>query len=181
MGEYKPNLYILQGVPGCGKSTYARTWQAADPANRVIVNRDGLRDSRGEYWIPAQEVLITDVEHHMIRCALNRGFTVMVDATNFNEAKTLQIEAMADVRGIEHVRVLFHETLEECLKRNDNPDRKHHVDRAVVENFYIKYINYCRDLGITPNPGTIQLIECPYNSQSKNLQNNFLASTNSQA
>lgn len=36
-------LTITRGLPGSGKSTWAKAWTAADPTCRARVNRDDLR------------------------------------------------------------------------------------------------------------------------------------------
>ena len=38
-----PVLVITRGLPGSGKSTWARQWVSQDPAHRAEVNRDSLR------------------------------------------------------------------------------------------------------------------------------------------
>ena len=54
-------IIVLQGPPASGKSTWARdTAKAGTPY--VIVNRDSIREARGEYWIPEQETYISDLE-----------------------------------------------------------------------------------------------------------------------
>ena len=37
------NLIITRGLPGCGKTTYARAWVAEDREHRARVNRDDIR------------------------------------------------------------------------------------------------------------------------------------------
>lgn len=48
-------LIILQGIPGSGKTTYARQF-CKDHDNYVRVNRDDIRNMLGEYWVPKREI-----------------------------------------------------------------------------------------------------------------------------
>lgn len=44
-------VIVLRGLPGSGKSTWAKEWVAGDPDNRVRINRDDIRyASFGKYW-----------------------------------------------------------------------------------------------------------------------------------
>lgn len=40
-------IIVTRGLPASGKSTWAKAWVAADPANRVRVNRDAIRWTQG--------------------------------------------------------------------------------------------------------------------------------------
>lgn len=80
-------LYLTVGLPGSGKSTYARKWVAADPANRVRVNRDCLRDmlwpgcyERG----PHHEAVVTAVQHTAVTALLAAGWQVICDDMNLD-------------------------------------------------------------------------------------------------
>lgn len=83
-------LLMLQGIPGSGKSTWARNFIKNNSDKWVIINRDSIRDMLGNYWIPKREDLVTDIETASIKRSLHRGFNVIIDATNLNE-KTLKI------------------------------------------------------------------------------------------
>ena len=50
----KLKLVILSGIPCSGKSTWAKQF-IKGKTDWVIVNRDSIRLSRGDYWIPSQE------------------------------------------------------------------------------------------------------------------------------
>ena len=83
MTKKKSKILVLQGVPASGKSTYAREL-AEKNESYVIVNRDSIRESRGNYWIPKQEDYISDIEEFEVRAAINRKLNVIIDATNLN-------------------------------------------------------------------------------------------------
>ena len=79
------NLILTRGIPASGKTTAALAWVAADPANRVRVNRDDLRRmlhgvSFGLTW--TQEQQITTLQQGIVKTALEAGRNVIVDDTN---------------------------------------------------------------------------------------------------
>lgn len=53
-----PKILVLQGPPASGKSTCARGL-VKNNRDWVIVSRDAIRESRGDYWIPEQESYIS--------------------------------------------------------------------------------------------------------------------------
>lgn len=82
-----PQLVVTRGLPGSGKSTYAKQWVAADPANRARVNRDCLRDlhwpgcyERG----PVHEGAVTLTQHATVAALLGGGWQVIVDDMNLD-------------------------------------------------------------------------------------------------
>lgn len=74
----------MQGVPGSGKSHWARTFIKNNSKNWVIINRDSIRDMLGNYWVPSREKLVTAIEYSNISLAFGLGYNVIVDATNLN-------------------------------------------------------------------------------------------------
>jgi predicted kinase len=77
-------LIITRGLPASGKSTWAKAWVAEDPANRVRVNRDDLRFMMfGKYWGKGvDEDAVTVAEETLVKSALSKGKSVVVDATH---------------------------------------------------------------------------------------------------
>lgn len=133
----KQEIFMLQGPPAGGKSTKARELYNEDKLNRVIVNRDSIRDSRGDYWVPEQEQYISKLEEFAVRSALDSGLSPIIDATNLNP-KTIQKwvdiakEYLVDLTTIECV-VPYKEALERDSKRERS------VGKKVLRNFYMKY------------------------------------------
>lgn len=132
-------ILVLQGPPASGKSTFARKWQAEDPVNRVIVSRDAIRHARGQYWVPQQERYISMVEQTSVIAALECGLNVCVDATNLNEGFINTWKEVANECNAELEFKLFDVPYEECVARDQNPDRAHHVGEAVIKRFFDKY------------------------------------------
>lgn len=131
-----PKLLILQGAPASGKSTFARQL-AHEDKSYVIVNRDSIRNSRGDYWIPSQEDYITSIEEFSIKNALGRGYNVIVDATNLNPITINKWKVIADEFNAEIEFKMFEISFEDAVARDklrDNP-----VGEKVIKEFFRKY------------------------------------------
>lgn len=137
-------LIITRGLPGSGKSTYAREWVNQDPKERIIVNRDSIRRMLGPYWVPEREGLVTTIEHNMIRDGLINNYHVILDATNF-KATIKNYSDMIRAWGIHNYEVKFMDftdvPLEVCLERDKLRPGDQQVGEEVIMNFYNKYLN----------------------------------------
>ena len=129
-------LIILKGVPASGKSTFAREY-VKGRRDTIIVNRDSIREMCGDYWMPERENYITSVENFMVEKGLEKGYTVMVDATNLNPKTMRKWRAVAEIHGVELDTKEFRISVEEALKRDNERDRK--VGEKVILEFFEKY------------------------------------------
>ena len=78
-------IIVLRGLPASGKSTWAKAWVAADPANRVRVNRDGIRWTQGirtGIGTHEQEQVVTLIEEAIVKAAVAKEKDVVIDAMN---------------------------------------------------------------------------------------------------
>lgn len=129
-------ILVLFGPPAAGKSSWARTF-VKDRTDWVIVNRDSLREGRGEYWIPSQEDYISDLEEFSIKAAINRGLNVIIDATNLNPKtidkwNKLAIDTKSEIEFKE-----FYVPFKEALERDKKRERS--VGEKVLKRFYKQY------------------------------------------
>lgn len=133
-------VLFLRGLPGSGKSTWARQFVEQNK-DWVRVNRDDLRNMRGLYWLPKQEDYITSLEIHAIQSALNHSLNVIVDATNLNDGSVAKLKAAAlkIVPTVEFETKDFNLSPEECIKRDLK--RANSVGADVIWGMYEKYIN----------------------------------------
>ena len=134
-------IYVLIGPPACGKSTLARKMHKEDP-NKVIVNRDDIRDARGNYWIPDQEGYISDIEEAEVRSAITHGLSPIIDATNLNPKtiekwENLSIELEVDLDKIYLPYVPFKVALERDRTRGMLGGRE--VGEKTLRSFYERY------------------------------------------
>lgn len=129
-------ILVLCGPPASGKSTHAREF-IKGKTDWVIVNRDSIREGRGEYWIPSQEDYISDLEEFSIRAAIKRNYNVIIDATNLNPKtqekwRKIATETKSSIEFKE-----FYIPFKEALERDKNRERS--VGEKVLKNFYLKY------------------------------------------
>lgn len=134
----KNKILVLQGVPASGKSTFARELVSKDNSY-VIVSRDAIRESRGEYWIPKQEDYISDIEEFEIRSAIKHGLNVVIDATNLNPRTIEKWNSLATELNTDIEFKLFKISFEEALKRDKDPSRKRPVGEKTLKRFFKYY------------------------------------------
>lgn len=129
-------VIILQGCPASGKSTWAREF-VKGKKDWVIVNRDSIREGRGDYWIPEQEDLISDYEEFQVRKALDRGYNVIIDATNLNpKTQKKWIDIAAEYAIVPEWKE-FIISYKEALERDVNRSRP--VGKKVLRDFFNRY------------------------------------------
>lgn len=76
-------VILCQGLPACGKSTYARGLVLQNE-NWVRVNKDDIRAMlHNNRFSRSNEKLTVAARNFMITDALTRGYNVVVDDTNF--------------------------------------------------------------------------------------------------
>lgn len=131
-------LLILSGLPGSGKSTFAKQF-VSENKDWVRVNRDDLRNMRGEYWIPKQENLITEMEDQCVLAAFSNGLNVVLDSTNLNhernKARYLKYKQSYPLLQVEYK--IIDTPIEECIKRD--LIRPNSVGHKVIERMYDQY------------------------------------------
>ena len=127
------------GLPASGKSTWAINFCKKNK-DWVRVNRDDLRNMRGEYWIPKQEDMITHWHDFIVLSALKNGKNVIVDNVNLNKKYRNQL---CDLISEKYPNTTFelekftHISLEECIKRDKL--RANSVGEDVIRKMYKKY------------------------------------------
>lgn len=134
-------VIFTQGLPGSGKSTWAKQYCIDNPSY-VRVCRDDLRHMRGKYWIPEQEEMISIFEAECLRAALMCKKNVIVDATNFNpnfvmRLREIALEATRNACDCEYK--VFDTSLEECIMRDAGRGASK-VGEQVIRDFYVKWL-----------------------------------------
>lgn len=137
-------IFITKGLPASGKSTYAKK-KVLEYPNTVIVNRDSIRTMlMGEYkYFPfgsSMEKLVTQLERGSIVAALDKGYNVIIDATNFR----LPTDWVAEISKNHNCKVeiidFTHVDIKTCIQRDQQ--RENPVGKLVIENMAKKYLNY---------------------------------------
>jgi predicted kinase len=132
-GRGKAKLYVLIGVQGSGKSTWARA--NAGRLGAEVVASDEVRNELEAAGVPAAgegdrvfATLEARVGEH-----LARGCNVIADATHVKRRWREQVVALAREHGARRVAVWFDLPLEVCLERNARKPGGEWGDRPAPE------------------------------------------------
>ena len=139
-----PELILTIGVPGSGKSTWARG--EADWNNRVlfdtptiIVERDEIRrELTGDHQDFTREAAVTRIAEDRVRIALARGGTVIVADTNLRAKYRRRWAKMAEQYGAKYREVVFDTPLDVCLARDAARDKP--VGEEVIRRMHEQFV-----------------------------------------
>jgi predicted kinase len=134
-------IYILCGVPGSGKSTWARKQIEELDGKGIIISRDVIRFSMlgddDAYF--AHEDAVFDEFIKKIQEAINdqEHTSIFIDATHLNEKNRNKVLSRIWRMGDDVViGVYFDIPLEECLRRNAQRTGRALVPETVIKNMY---------------------------------------------
>lgn len=130
---------MLVGIPGSGKSTYAKQVVAKDPSNWVRVNNDDLRAMmNGSVWSSDYEKMVTDARNYLIRDALKRGKNVIIDNLNLNRRHFDDVCKIAKTvnSDIQVYEKSFFIELEEAIERDSKREGKAKVGEDVIKKWW---------------------------------------------
>ncbi len=138
-----PTLTITRGLPGSGKTTWAKERLETDMLRAARVNRDDLRrllhgGRTGANWAEHQ---VTIAQHAAVAELLRSGVDVICDDTNL---KARVVRGFADVAlaaSAEFVVKDFTDVpLEVCLERDALRPDGERVGAEVIEGMYRRYL-----------------------------------------
>lgn len=131
-------MIVLKGLPGSGKSTWARQLIDKNPGKYKRINKDSLREMLdNSNWSKANEKFVESVRDALITEALDSGYHVIVDDTNFEPGDQERIRELS--KGKANVQVqTFDIDLDECIKRD--LQRPTSVGETVIRKMYNQYL-----------------------------------------
>ena len=126
-------LYVMVGIPGSGKSTYAEEYLSQ---SATIFSSDKLRgELLGDEGSQENKDLIFSTLYSRARDCLLSGKDAVIDATNVNKFERARVlENFKDIGGLIRVAVYVNTPLEECIIRNGSRSRV--VPENVIRDFY---------------------------------------------
>jgi len=137
-----PKLYITQGLPASGKSTWALKLIEENP-DIVRANRDTIRlamFSDAHPWRPSLEKDVTLQERNIVETALDSGKSVIIDDTNLS---TRTMNMWRDIQKkysvSMHVEDFKHVPLQTCIERDALRTGKARVGAVVIQNMALRY------------------------------------------
>lgn len=143
-------IKVTRGVPGSGKSTWAKAWVAEDPQTRARVNRDDIRAMvgvEGGFGSEAQERMVSAIEEANVKIMLAKGIDVVVDATHLRARFAKRwFQFDDDVEFVDFPVSMATAITRDSLRRTGGGRG---VGPSVIESFYEKFhIN--RETGALP-------------------------------
>lgn len=112
-------ILFLKGLPGSGKSTYAKELVAKDPDRWVRVNKDDIRLMHHDRkWSRGREATVEQTQYAIAKAALDRGQSVIVDNTHMSPRHEGQWAYLAKENGAEFEVKEFDTSIEDCIKRD---------------------------------------------------------------
>lgn len=141
-----PTLVILAGIPGCGKSTWAK---ALLERKYVIVSTDDIRrrdhgSLKAAHAADANAAVFAEF-HRQVEDALVHNLDVVADATSLTAESRGQLRDIADRANAKTHLVLF-KNVQQALGRNDARDIDARVPSDVMEHMLLKYRDTLADI-----------------------------------
>lgn len=129
----KPYFIMLVGLPGSGKSTYAK--ELAEKIEAVICSSDVIRKELcGDENSQDNNEEVFKLLHSRIKDNLKKGISVIYDATNINSKRRRAF--LSELKNISCIKkcVIMAVPFEECCEQNISRDRI--VSYEVIERMY---------------------------------------------
>lgn len=134
-----PTVTILRGIPGSGKSTWAKEQVRLGKGKVKRINRDDLRAMIDDsVFSRKSEGHINTIRNIVLSYYIEAGCDVIVDDTNVKTSYVKElVEFVKRLRPNSEVRVkLFNTPLETCLERNAKRTGRARVPEDIVRKFY---------------------------------------------
>jgi predicted kinase len=132
-------IIFLRGLPGSGKSTWAKQYCLDNP-DFVRINKDDIRILLGNFPFSNKfENQVLAFQRQVGCTILSLGKSIIVDDTNFAEKHWQYWSEISESMGIS-VEIKFFDTpLWECIERDLN--REYSVGKSVICSMYNKYLH----------------------------------------
>lgn len=141
--QMQPQIIMTKGLPGSGKSTWAKEYMRSYPSSSppiVRVNKDDLRAMmHNGVWGKEHEKQILATRDFIVRSSLLMRRSVIVDDTNFSPSHEEALRAIAEETGAKFVIQDFTNVpVGTCVQRD--AQRPNPVGTKVIFNMYNKYV-----------------------------------------
>jgi predicted kinase len=135
----KNKIILILGLPGSGKSYWAKQYQAEHP-DTVRVNKDELRAMmHNSVFSKGRENAVLAVRDFIVEQALQSGKDVLVDDTNlYHKHLTKMQEIAAKHNAVVEIKDFTHVPLDQCISQDLK--RLNSVGEKVIRQMYNQYL-----------------------------------------
>lgn len=116
------NIYLLCGIPGSGKSTWALEEFRKIEGKKALISRDVIRyallEEHDDYFAKEEDVFRNFIRDINEKIDADMDYTIFVDATHINEASRNRVLDRLHLGGCRLFAVNFLTPVEECIERN---------------------------------------------------------------
>jgi len=132
-------LIMTKGLPGSGKTTWAKKW-AKEVFNTKRINKDDLRAMLDDkHWSKANEGFVLEVRDYLVELALSSGINVIVDDTNLHPKHEKRLSELAAKYKAEfEIKDFTDIPIEVCIERDLK--RFDSVGEAVIRKQYNQFL-----------------------------------------
>ncbi len=133
-------VVMTKGLPGSGKSTWAKGVLKEEPGKWKRINKDDLRAMLDDgKWSRGNEEFVLLMRDTMALSALEHGFNVIIDDTNLAPKHEAHLKELAKERKAKfEIKDFTDVSLEECIKRDQK--RANYVGEKVIKQMYNQYL-----------------------------------------
>lgn len=133
----KPNIILIRGIQGSGKTTLAKNLVKYDK-NLVRINRDDIRAMLYTEWSYAFEKVVIKMQLSMVKDALDKGYSVVIDdVSNLNEKTINRLKQTFPNTEIQLKDICLLTDVNECIKRDAL--REQPIGEKVIRETYNRY------------------------------------------
>lgn len=136
-------LFVPVGIPGCGKSTYARSLRSSGGCDLIVSTDDIRAQQTGNASDQTANDSVFFVAHNRVRAALTADLNVLFDATNIRIRDRAVLLAIAEECGAFPVALYFTDSdlFDVCQARNLARERV--VSEDVMRRFQNTFVADC--------------------------------------
>lgn len=135
----KPVIILVRGIQGSGKTTLAKNLVKYD--NKLVrINRDDIRAMLCTEWSYAFESVVIKMQLSMVKAALDKGYSVVIDdVSNLNEKTINRLKQTFPNTEIQLKDICLLTDVNECIRRDalrENP-----IGETIIRETYNRYID----------------------------------------
>ncbi len=143
----RPSLILLVGIPGSGKSTYAKKYIPDYPKQAVHLSSDSIRaELYGNESIQGNPADVFSLMQKRAVEALNNGYDVLYDATNITRKDRAGIIGMCPKFAKIECHIIW-APIEVCIERDSKRERT--VGKEVIDRMLKRFQAPYYDEGIS--------------------------------